>query len=231
MSAIDIERGARWSTDLAVELEKTGFGILCLTPENLESTWIHFEAGALSKTLEKTFLCPYLFEVEPIDLKGPLVQFNSAKAHKEDTKKLVLTINAAQDSPLPKTTIEESFEVWWPKLEESLNKIPAPKVPIKTERPLQEMVEEILELAREQARKSRISQYSNDLAELESELAEDSIHFESNFPIGTWVRHQKYGVGRVVERDGKGDGIKLTIIFHGYGTRKMLQKYAGLQRA
>jgi hypothetical protein len=79
MSAIDIDRGARWSSDIAVELSDTSFGILCITPENLNAPWIHFEAGALSKTLEKSLVCPYLLELEPTDLKGPLVQFNAAR--------------------------------------------------------------------------------------------------------------------------------------------------------
>src|ERR1044072_1981215 len=135
MSAIDIERGARWSSDIAGELEQTSFGILCLTPENLDAAWIHFEAGALSKTLQKTFVCPYLFELDPADLKGPLVQFNAAKANKEDTKKLVFSINDAQPVPLGKTTIEESFEVWWPKLQESFGTLPRVQSQVKFERP------------------------------------------------------------------------------------------------
>src|SRR5258705_7407622 len=115
MSAVDIDRGARWSSDIAIELADTSFGVLCLTPENLNAPWIHFEAGALSKTLDKSFVCPYLFELEPADLKGPLIQFNAAKADEEDTLKLVLTINQAQETPLPERTVEESFEAWWPK--------------------------------------------------------------------------------------------------------------------
>src|SRR5215204_3813025 len=100
MSAVDIERGARWSTDIGVELESTRFGILCLTPQNLDAPWIHFEAGALSKTLKTALVCPYLFKLAPSDLRGPLVQFNAARAEKEDTRKLVLTINTAQEFPL-----------------------------------------------------------------------------------------------------------------------------------
>jgi CxxC-x17-CxxC domain-containing protein len=152
MSAVDIDRGARWSSDIAFELEQTRFGILCLTPENLSSPWIHFEAGALSKTLEKTLVCPYLFELEPADLKGPLVQFHAAKGNKEETWKLLLTINDVQDTPLPKSTLDESFEVWWPKLEEKLTTLPCPQPQPKSERPEREILEEILELVRQQTR-------------------------------------------------------------------------------
>ena len=53
LSAEDIDKGARWSSDLAHELEDAHVGVICLTPENLEEPWIHFEAGALSKTTRK----------------------------------------------------------------------------------------------------------------------------------------------------------------------------------
>lgn len=59
----NIERGARWAPELAQVLEETRFGILCLTPENLLSPWLLFEAGALSKTLDNTFVSPYLLDL------------------------------------------------------------------------------------------------------------------------------------------------------------------------
>jgi DNA-directed RNA polymerase subunit RPC12/RpoP len=152
MSTVDIDRGARWSSDISVELGETSFGILCLTPENLESSWIHFEAGALSKTLEKASVCPYLYDLQPSDLKGPLVQFNATKANKEETQKLIRTINASLTEPLSIDVVDESCELWWPKLESSLNSIPEPEVVGKKKRPEREILEEILELIRQQAR-------------------------------------------------------------------------------
>jgi hypothetical protein len=59
LSTTDIDKGARWSTDVAVRLEVAKAGIICLTPSNLHSDWILFEAGALSKTLQNTFVSPY----------------------------------------------------------------------------------------------------------------------------------------------------------------------------
>jgi hypothetical protein len=231
MSAVDIDRGARWSSDIAVELEQTSFGILCLTPENLTSAWIHFEAGALSKTLEKTLVCPYLFELEPADLNGPLVQFNAAKANKEDTWKLLLTINDVQETPLPKSTLDESFEVWWPKLEEKLIALPIPQLQVKSERPEREILEEILGLVREQT-KTKTSVDISDLFDFDEE-AEVTTHLipAGGFPTGSHVRHPKYGRGLVMRREGKGDTVKLTVSFPGFGQKKLIEKYAGLSRA
>src|SRR5580693_1724871 len=91
MSAADLEKGARWSSDVARHLEETRVGIICLTSDNLDAPWILFESGALSKTLNSTFVCPYLFNVEPSELKGPLVQFQVTKCDKEDTRRLLHT--------------------------------------------------------------------------------------------------------------------------------------------
>ncbi len=56
MSADDIEKGTRWRSGIATELEQSSVGIICLTRENLDSTWIHFEAGALSKQQKSTYV-------------------------------------------------------------------------------------------------------------------------------------------------------------------------------
>lgn len=231
LSAVDIERGARWSTDIASELAQTSFGVLCLTPENLDSSWIHFEAGALSKTLDKTYVCPYLFDMEPADLKGPLVQFNVAKANKEDTLKLVYTVNDAQETPLPKAALEESFEVWWPKLEEMFSNLPRPQVEVKQERPEREILEELLGLVREQARMNVSRVDLTDLFDSNERLELGGSASNIFFPPGSYVQHPKCGRGLVLRREGKGEGVRLTVNFPDYGQKKLVQKYAHLIKA
>ena len=46
---------------------------------------------------------------------------------------------------------------------------------------------------------------------------------------GSYVRHAKYGRGLVLRREGSGDQTKLTVSFPGYGQKKLVEKYAGLQ--
>ncbi len=46
MSEHDINAGARWGAALNSELEACHFGLLCITPENLNSDWLLFEAGS-----------------------------------------------------------------------------------------------------------------------------------------------------------------------------------------
>ena len=70
ISAEDIERGSRWGLDVARQLSQSKVGIICLTSANLNAPWILFEAGVSSKTLEDTYVIPYLLGVEPASLTG-----------------------------------------------------------------------------------------------------------------------------------------------------------------
>jgi len=153
MSEGDIEKGARWSLDLARELEGAKVGIICLTPENLDSPWVHFEAGALSKTIDKTFVCPYLFQLEKADLKGPLAQFQATKADQKDTQQLVQTINKASgDRHLDTGQLLNIFNRWWPDLYKDLAKISTKPQEKRIARPDREILEEILDRVRKQDR-------------------------------------------------------------------------------
>jgi GTPase SAR1 family protein len=120
----DIEKGARWSSEIADELESSKLGIFCITRDNLNSPWIIFEAGAISKVVGKGSVCPILFDVENSDISGPLGQFQSTAFQKDDFLKLIKTINTELgDSKLPDATLIDVFNMWWPKLEDDISKI------------------------------------------------------------------------------------------------------------
>jgi DNA helicase-2/ATP-dependent DNA helicase PcrA len=52
-----------------------------------------------------------------------------------------------------------------------------------------------------------------------------------SFLPGSYVRHSKYGRGLVLRREGAGDSTKLTVSFPGYGQKKLVEKYANLEKA
>ncbi|MFN2530325.1 MAG: ATP-dependent helicase [Pyrinomonadaceae bacterium] len=54
---------------------------------------------------------------------------------------------------------------------------------------------------------------------------------EGDFAPGSYVKHTKYGRGLVLRREGAGEATKLTVSFPGYGQKKLVQKYAGLEKA
>jgi DNA helicase-2/ATP-dependent DNA helicase PcrA len=49
--------------------------------------------------------------------------------------------------------------------------------------------------------------------------------------LGTQVRHPKYGVGTVLECEGEGQDAKVTVSFPGYGRKKLVERYASLEKA
>ncbi len=53
----------------------------------------------------------------------------------------------------------------------------------------------------------------------------------SDFAPGSYVRHAKYGRGLVLRREGAGETTKLTVSFPGYGQKKLVQKFANLEKA
>ena len=157
VSSEDIDKGARWSTDIAKELEDSTFGILCVTRENINAPWLTFEAGALSKTMDKSFVSPFLFDIKRSEVDGPILQFQSTIFEKEDLKKLVKTLNKACDKAgLADERLEKAFEVWYPTLESELNKLRDIKPEGSDENEsgelqtpqMQEILEEILDLSR-----------------------------------------------------------------------------------
>lgn len=126
VSSEDIDKGARWSTDIAKELEDSTFGVLCVTRENIGAPWLNFEAGALSKTMDKPFVSPFLFDVKRSEVDGPILQFQSTIFEKDDIYKLIKTINKACAADcLTDDRLEKAFTVWYPSLEENLNKLTA----------------------------------------------------------------------------------------------------------
>jgi ATP-dependent DNA helicase UvrD/PcrA len=49
--------------------------------------------------------------------------------------------------------------------------------------------------------------------------------------LGTQVRHPKYGLGTVLDCEGDGEDAKLTVSFPGFGVKRLIERYASLQKA
>jgi hypothetical protein len=146
----DVSKGARWSSEIRAELEASDFGIIFLTPENLASPWILFEAGALSK-LEKSKVAPILLGLEATDVSGPLSQLQLTKFSKEECFKLVKSINRALDGfGLEPSVLTNVFEKWWPELLEKVNSAMAnaPSSTNENRRTERDLLEEVLERVR-----------------------------------------------------------------------------------
>ena len=86
----EIYKGLVWFGTVSSQLAETSFGILILTPENITSPWIFFEAGALYKGLGKNRICPLLVNLTPDKLlESPLQEFQcTSPEEREDMLKL-----------------------------------------------------------------------------------------------------------------------------------------------
>jgi len=124
LSADAIVKGARWSHELGTALESSTFGIICLTRENMNSPWVTFEAGALSKSLSSGRVCPLLIDVSREDMLGPLSQFQNTTLTKDDMLKLISSVNdASGPQAVEQSRLNKAYEIWWPELEARLNSI------------------------------------------------------------------------------------------------------------
>ena len=115
LSSSDIEKGSAWLTDISAELEKSAVGIFCLTPENLGSPWLNFEAGAIGiKLNEKSRVCTYLYDIPYATAVGhPLGQFQPTMANKDDTRKLLGNMNQWCEKPLNLVVLDDAFDKMW----------------------------------------------------------------------------------------------------------------------
>ncbi len=122
----DIAKGERWSNVLAQELNEIEFGIICVTPYNIKAPWLYFESGALSKSIERSSVMPFLFKVDRSQLHGPLAQFQSTTFEKEDVFSLLLSINARlkPEDQLEQDHLRHQFDQWWPQIQQGLDNIP-----------------------------------------------------------------------------------------------------------
>lgn len=190
----DTAKGSRWSAEIAKELEASRVALFIVTPENQQAPWLLFEAGALSKDVDRAKVCPLLFAgMTPTDLKGPLVQFQAAQFSEEEMMQVLKSVNRELgESALAPDVLDKVFEMWWPVLEAEVEKQIA-SISVDTgagRRSERDLLEEVLAISRnlnsrEGGRSTRpIARMAiEDLLEGCTELARFAAVFESGPPI------------------------------------------------
>lgn len=149
LSSEDIPIGASWFNEIQKRLETSTVGIVCLTRENLSANWLHFEAGALSK--QGVRIAPYLLDLKPSEITGPLSQFQCVQATSEDTYRLVQYLNGSSKPPIPDSILKRAFELHWPRLQNRLDEIRRLIPRVEPKRTLDEKMDDALVLLREMA--------------------------------------------------------------------------------
>lgn len=157
----EIDKGVRGQDVISDKLNTVKIGIVCLTPENLKEPWILFEAGALSKAVgKKSYVCTYLLAgLKPTDIERPLGEFQHTSPDKQDTFKLLNTINTALGTnPVPSDVLERAFDGWWPRFEKLLAAMPIAGEAAIVKRSPEDLLSEVLEIARAQTDQVRAIQ-------------------------------------------------------------------------
>lgn len=208
-SSNDIDKGSRWATEISKELEQSKVGLICLTRENLEAPWIMFEAGALSKSIESSKVCPMLFGVETTDLTGPLIQFQATVFNKQEVNKLMQSVNSELgEIALAQEVLESVFNKWWPDLESKISEILAKKpekkaTDVRSER---DLLEEILTLTRQINREKEFEEFEKPrfsnigVEEILSELMSASFYACKNHNADTALLMHLLSISKSVSR-------------------------------
>lgn len=113
LSSEDTHAGTRWYETIARELEVSDYGIFCITRENVANPWMNFEAGALSKAVEKSRVFPFLIDAKPSQITGPLMHFQAATYSYEGALRLAKSINLVAEKPQQDTLIDRHFRRLW----------------------------------------------------------------------------------------------------------------------
>ena len=106
-------------------VSQTDFAVICLSPDNLNSPWLLFEAGAIANRLDQANVCKFLIgDLTENDIKPPLLNFKSTLLKdKEEMRKLVQKINQMHETRiLSSNALNRRFEGGWPKLEDYCNR-------------------------------------------------------------------------------------------------------------
>lgn len=153
VSTRDIPSGRKWFEEVSHTTNKYKYGLFCLTPDNPDSKWINFEAGALSSNSEASHIAGLLLQdLSPSQITGPLSQFQHVKLCAEGMRKLLGDMNAIVESgSLSEQILSNVFERYWPEFEVQYRQILATatlREPIQ-ERPTHDLVKEILQIARD----------------------------------------------------------------------------------
>ena len=144
----DIASGQRWFDVIANRLESSNFGILVVTRANVQSTWLHFEAGALARHHKEATVSLLMLDAKTSDLKSPLSEYQATTMERESLLKLFRTINSRlTEQKRNEADLDEVFEMIWPKLKAELEAVAsesdeAESVPIK--RTTDDILEELL---------------------------------------------------------------------------------------
>lgn len=131
MSKESINLGENGIGKINERLSESGFGLLFMTPNNKNETWLNFEAGAISKGLSTNRVTPLVFDAktEEVLSGGPIANLQGIGYSKDNLLKIVLDINESLPKELLKdrVIVEKTFSILWSEISKKINDISGEK--------------------------------------------------------------------------------------------------------
>jgi len=109
----DIDKGSKWRGAVAQELQDCDVGVWCLTRRSLKSTWVPYEAGAISKAAAPGLVCPVLFGISSTLLPSPLSDFHATEFNKSDLWRLIKNLTELSKSDVDTERLRGVFDGLW----------------------------------------------------------------------------------------------------------------------
>jgi len=129
----DIPGGKKFFPIILSNLSESDCGVFCITEDNYDSPWIHFEAGALSLSIseetEEKLIIPFLFNMKKIrkkdgeEYESPLKQYQFAFATKKGILTLLMGINERSTKKFSKEELIKEIDNRWDELQRKFKKI------------------------------------------------------------------------------------------------------------
>ncbi|UPU39324.1 toll/interleukin-1 receptor domain-containing protein [Erysipelothrix sp. Poltava] len=154
----DIGAGDKWRSNIENGLDNNDLGIIFLTPDNLSSKWIYFEAGALSKVMSNENIVPIIYDLKPTDISEPLASFQAKSIEKNQILDVVLKIGKLMQFQPNSSVTERTFDLSWEKFNENVNSKKLSKIEDQTSTDIsdanvmtnEQKIDELLKLTRSQ---------------------------------------------------------------------------------
>ena len=130
LSSEDVRKGRPWDLELTRRLDGTSYAIVCVTTLAVaRAPWVNFEAGAVSKYVERGHVSPLLLAgVSPDDLGNlPLARYQCTEFTKAEVGKLLRSINEAAASRMSIQDIERNLENTWMQLHSDVGALDSSK--------------------------------------------------------------------------------------------------------
>ncbi|ATE61407.1 toll/interleukin-1 receptor domain-containing protein [Thauera sinica] len=117
LSEHDIPSGTDWAKVLAAKLRESRFAIVCLSPDNVDSAWLLYEAGALTNHKAQRLCALLIGGLRKEDVPKPLSRFQHRAFSEAEFARLVKDIGGMLEPPPAAAQVDQALSAAWPQIQ------------------------------------------------------------------------------------------------------------------